>query len=255
MVLPHKYSRAWAVKRLEFLMFGVVIAFGEPALADHCPMPISDALRLVLVTTPSMNSLSANMRLYTRSATDQSWKQIGGSQRAVVGAAGLGWGNTFLQYRKEGEFEKHEGDRRTPAGFFRLGPSFGFSKSDLPRYVRIKAGETVCVEDPSSASYNKIARRSEIADAANLEDMSRTPLYRHGLFVDYPTDRAGRRGSCIFIHIWQTAYKGTAGCIGLREDRVAMLQEFSRPGSVLAVLPNNALDRFSSCLPDLAGSR
>src|SRR5262249_32326036 len=47
-----------------------------------------------------------------------------------------------------------------------------------------------------------------------------------GLFVDYPSDRATRRGSCILIHIWSAPDIGTAGCVGLPEDRVRVLQSF-----------------------------
>src|SRR5258707_998245 len=75
-------------------------------------------------------------------------------------------------------------------------------------------------------------------------------LRRHGgLFVDYPSDRATRRGSCILIHIWSAPDTGTAGCIGLPEERVRALQDFSRAGAVLAVLPETALERFPRCLP------
>jgi D-alanyl-D-alanine dipeptidase len=81
------------------------------------------------------------------------------------------------------------------------------------------------------------------------DDMRSSPLYRSGLFVDYPSDRATRRGSCILIHIWSAPDMGTAGCIGLPEERVRALQDFSRVGAVLAVLPETALERFSGCLP------
>src|SRR3989442_1969039 len=78
--------------------------------------------------------------------------------------------------------------------------------------------------------------------------MRRGALYRNGLFVQYPSDRATRRGSCILIHIWSAPDLGTAGCVGLQETRVQALQEFSRARAVLAVLPETALDRFATCL-------
>src|SRR5262249_22822186 len=81
------------------------------------------------------------------------------------------------------------------------------------------------------------------------ENWCSSPLYRSGLFVDYPSDRATRRGSCILIHIWSAPDTGTAGCIGLPEERVRALQDFSRAGAVLAVLPETALERFPGCLP------
>jgi L,D-peptidoglycan transpeptidase YkuD (ErfK/YbiS/YcfS/YnhG family) len=237
------------MRKLRLLALGAVLAFTPPAFAADCPPPLSEALRLVLVTTSSMNTSSAKMQLFTRAAPDMPWRRESEAERAVIGEAGIAWGHTFVQYKHEGETEKREGDRRTPAGFFRLGPSFGFSSSDLPSYVMVKAGETVCVEDPASPSYNTITKRSQVGADIRVEYMRRSPLYRRGVFVDYPSDRASQRGSCIFVHIWQSPSKGTAGCVGLPEDRVRLVQEFSGAGSVLAVLPEQALARFASCLP------
>src|SRR5438046_9963425 len=79
--------------------------------------------------------------------------------------------------------------------------------------------------------------------------MRSSPLYRRGLFVDYPSDRATRRGSCILIHIWSAPATGTAGCIGLPEERARALQDFSRPRAVLAVLPQTALQPFPAGPP------
>ena len=104
------------------------------------------------------------------------------------------------------------------------------------------------MEDPSSPFYNTITKRSEVG-SVEADDMRSSPLYRSGLFVDYRSDRATRRGSCILIHIWSAPDTGTAGCIGLPEERVRALQDFSRAGAVLAVLPEAALERFPGCLP------
>ena len=222
-----------------------------PAHAGNCPEPIAGASNLVLVTTSTMSTAIAKVQLFTRASADKPWGRIGEAEPAVVGQAGLGWGYTFLGFKREGEPEKVEGDKRSPAGLFRIGSSFGFSDSSLPGYILIKAGETVCVEDPSSQFYNRIRKRAEIGATVKADDMRRTPLYRRGLFVEYPSDRASRRGSCIFIHIWNAPNKGTAGCIALPEARVKALQEFSQAGAVLAVLPELALDRFLNCLPTL----
>jgi len=103
------------------------------------------------------------------------------------------------------------------------------------------------VEDPSSPFYNTITKCSAIG-SVEADYMRSSPLYRSGLFVDYPSDRATRRGSCILIHIWSAPDTGTAGCIGLPEERVRALQDFSRTGAMLAVLPETAVERFSGCL-------
>jgi len=104
------------------------------------------------------------------------------------------------------------------------------------------------VEDPSSPLYNTITKRSDIG-SVEADDMRSSPFYRSGLFVDYPSDRATRRGSCMLIHIWSAPDRGTAGCVGLPEARVEALQDFSRAGAVIAILPVTAFDRFPGCLP------
>ena len=229
------------------LIFAATTILVSPADAETCPDPIAAASRLVLVTARSMDTQLATMQLFTRQ-TAMPWKRITAAERAVVGKAGLGWGYPFLDVKEGEEPEKVEGDKRTPAGFFRIGPSFGFAPSRRRGYIELKSGETVCVEDPSSPFYNTITKRSEIG-SVEADDMRSSPLYRSGLFVDYPSDRATRRGSCILIHIWSAPDTGTAGCIGLPEERVRALQDFSRAGAVLAVLPEAALERFPGCLP------
>jgi len=223
-------------------------AFVSPVLAATCPAPLAQAKRLVLVATQSMDTALATLQLFARRSADLPWKRVSAAEPAVVGKAGLGWGYPFVNFKENEEPEKFEGDNRTPAGFFRIGPSFGFAPSRRPGYIELKSGETVCVEDPSSPFYNTITKRSDIG-AVEADDMRSSALYRSGLFVDYPSDRVTRRGSCIFIHIWSAPDMGTSGCVGLPEARVEALQEFSRVGAVLAILPATALDRFPSCLP------
>ena len=230
------------------LIFAAATILVSPVYAETCPDPIAEASRLVLVTTRSMDTQLATMQLFTRQATNKPWKRISAAEPAVVGKAGLGWGYSVLDLKDREEPEKVEGDKRTPAGFFPIGASFGFAPSRRPSYIELKARETVCVEDPSSPFYNTITKRSEIG-SVEADDMRSSPVYRSGLFVEYPSDRATRRGSCILIHIWSAPDTGTAGCIGLPEERVRALQDFSRPGAVLAVLPETALERFPGCMP------
>ena len=241
-------GRCTVTRKWQPLLAMAFSALGSIAGAAECPGDISNAQRLVLVTTSSMDTLSARMQLFVRNDSDGAWAPHGPAEPAVVGQAGLAWGYPFIRFKREGEPEKFEGDKRTPAGFFRIGPSFGFARSALPGYILVKAGETVCVEDPTSPHYNKITTRAELGPGAHVDEMRQTPLYRVGLFVEYPTHRASRRGSCIFIHIWSTPRKGTAGCIAIPEDRVRMLQYFSLYGATLAVLPQSAIKQFSKCL-------
>jgi L,D-peptidoglycan transpeptidase YkuD (ErfK/YbiS/YcfS/YnhG family) len=106
-----------------------------------------------------------------------------------------------------------------------------------------------CVDDSNSPAYNTITSRARVGWQVHGENMWRVPEYRRGLLIDYPTDRAARAGSCIFIHVRLPGATGTSGCVSLPELQVIALQDFAQGGAVLAVLPRQALDRFKGCLP------
>jgi L,D-peptidoglycan transpeptidase YkuD (ErfK/YbiS/YcfS/YnhG family) len=160
----------------------------------------------------------------------------------------MGWAHAFRQFRRAGEMLKVEGDRRSPAGVYRIGASFGFTAARRRDHLRIGA-DTVCVDDVRSPAYNTITAQAAVGSGMRVERMRTNHRYREGLLVDYPTDAAARAGSCIFIHVWETPRQPTAGCIALAEARVKGLQEFAAPGAVLAILPRHAMQRLSPCLP------
>ena len=231
-----------------------VVQFGVPAGAAECPEALANSLRLALVTTSDMRTTVAQIRRYVRASTSAPWVQEGASEPAVVGTAGLGWGATFDSFRFGSEPLKVEGDRRTPAGVFSLRASFGFAPSALAGHVLLQPGKSLCVDDPSSLHYNSIQTRVVAGAGTSGEEMWRIPVYRSGIFINYPTDRARRRGSCVFVHIWRSPTNGTAGCIALPEARVKALQSFSSSGAAIAILPVRSLARFQGCLPTITAS-
>ncbi len=218
------------------------------AQAQSCPRPLRDARRLVLVVAPTLSSSIASVRRFERAAPGAPWLQIGGPVSALIGYRGVAWSHAFRQFAQAREPLKSDGDKRAPAGFFRVGRSFGFSPSRLPHYLRIATG-TVCIDDPASRAYNSITTRAQVGWRVHGENMWRASAYRRGLLVDYPTDRRDRAGSCIFIHVRLPGMTGTSGCVALPEPQVAALQAFAQGGAVLAVLPKQALGRFKGCLP------
>ncbi|MEZ5844212.1 MAG: hypothetical protein R3D27_10855 [Hyphomicrobiaceae bacterium] len=201
-----------------------------------------------------MNTAQARLTFFIRDTPGTNWRAVGNSRRAVVGASGLAWGNLFDKFKRSNEPSKHEGDRRSPAGFFKLGQSFGFGPSKLPDYIQVQAGDTVCVEDPSSKFYNMITRRSRLEPGIRADEMRANNSYRIGVFINYPTDRTHKRGSCMFVHLWRSPTRGTAGCIGLDEAGVAAVQKFARQGAVLGILPLPLPPHLGRCLLGAAGS-
>ena len=222
-----------------------------PAIAygQSCPEPLASARRLVLVTADNTTTSTGRIQRFERAASTQPWRAMGEAQPALIGKNGMAWAYPFRSSAKNGERIKIDGDKRAPAGFFRIGQSFGFSPSKRPGYLHVKEG-TVCVDDPGSGAYNTIATRAKVGAMTHGENMWRVPAYRNGLVVDYPTNRNARAGSCIFIHVWLPSAAGTAGCVAVPEPQVIELQDFSEPGAVLAVLPDAARGRFRGCLPD-----
>lgn len=231
----------------------VVLAgwMGEPAQAQSCPPVLAKATRLVLVRAETMNDETATLDLFVRTKPGQAWRRMGASKEAVIGRAGMGWGFPFRDRGRKGEPIKVEGDKRTPAGFFRIGASFGFSPSERPGHVVLKRDETVCVDDVTSPHYNTVQSRAEIGSNVSGENMRNIGVYRHGLFVEYPTSREEKAGSCIFLHLTSSSRRGTLGCIAMGEATLLGIQQFAEPGAVLGVLPDGAIKRFARCLRGL----
>jgi L,D-peptidoglycan transpeptidase YkuD (ErfK/YbiS/YcfS/YnhG family) len=219
------------------------------AQSQACPAPLAAARRLVLVTAKTMNEISAEMRLYERASPAEPWRAVAPSEPALVGKGGMGWSHFFRRYARANEPLKVEGDKRAPAGIYRIGRSFGILPPSRPGYLHVTS-DTVCVNEPASPHYNIIASRKLVGPEVSAENMSRAlPMYRRGLVIDYPTDGKARAGSCIFIHVWRSPSSGTAGCVSMPEPRVEALQEFASGGAVIAILPQAALGRFANCLP------
>ncbi len=219
-----------------------------PALAQSCPQPLASAKRLVLVTADGFATNSASMRLYERGASGEPWRALGAAEPALIGRSGMAWSYFFRAFSRKGEPVKAEGDRRVPAGVYRIGKSFGTLPPNRAGYLHLTEGMT-CVSDVDSPAYNTVTSRAKVGWKTRGENMWRVPEYARGLLIDYPTSAKARAGSCIFIHVRLPKNTGTGGCVALPQARVEALQDFSADGAVLAVLPRQALGRFKGCLP------
>lgn len=225
--------------------------------AADCPASLAQATQLLVVASPGMSSVKATFRRFDRAAVGEAWKEQGAASPAVVGltglgVTGLGWPGGDGKAGIGGP-RKREGDNRTPAGIFPLGRPFGFAASSAPGYMQLAPGTQVCIDDPASPLYGQIVSRAQ-AGKTHGEDMGRVDLYRRGFVVDVPVSAARRSGSCIFVHVWRAPTRGTAGCVGLPEVKVAELQASLRPGALIAVLPRAAADRLTACLREPKGA-
>jgi D-alanyl-D-alanine dipeptidase len=164
------------------------------------------------------------------------WRLLEGPQPAWLGMRGLAWGRGLRDYRKEGGPAKREGDRRTPAGIFRLGPAFGYAPQApglrMP-YLALDSS-SLCVDDPASPDYNQLLNEAGLrAPAASAERMGEVgPQYAWGLVVQHNSDppEAGA-GSCIFLHIRNPQGGGTLGCTALEAPAVEEILRWLDPAA------------------------
>lgn len=194
------------------------------------PLP-DDCRQLVLVLTADWNQSQAELRRFERPSAAGPWRQVGGAWLAVVGRKGLAWGSSPSPNDSP---EKKEGDGRAPAGAFaitslwlRPGIASPGPQGFVPQPIH---PDTVAVDDPRSAHYNKILRRSQASvDWQSCEKMD-IPDYDRVLVVAHNTESPQPgRGSCIFIHRWESADIATSGCTAMAEDHMKALVDWLRP--------------------------
>ena len=198
-----------------------------------CLLPAAASTRgsdQVLVGIASgWNSSYANLTLYNR--VRDGWQQSMGPIRARLGKNGLAWGRG-LHRNPSGSRLKKEGDRRSPAGVFRIGAAFGYAENiarhpQLP-YRRITSRD-LWVEDSTSPHYNKhLIIPHEPRSAFERDAQMKQGDHAHSLklFVAHnaPPRAVPNAGSAIFFHIWRRGGKATTfGCTTMDERNLKAL--------------------------------
>ena len=232
-----------------------VVSLVNPLHADS-PIDLgapTDARQMVLVVTPDWGSVRGTLQCYERVNAGVPWRPVRRSEAVVVGAAGLAWGRGLSRMRSGQAPIKEEGDRRAPAGVFRLSAAFGYAPAGSIRdtslpYIYL-TDTTEGIDDPRSAYYNRIVDRTRIAhpDWLSSEKMRRADdLYRWGVVVDHNTNPAllPGAGSCIFLHQWRGPSHGTEGCTAMAAKPLAELVHWLRHAAapVLVQLPRSVYD-------------
>lgn len=173
----------------------------------------------------------------------------GGAVTVLVGEHGLGWGLGLhrLPDQDDGP-HKAEGDRKGPAGMFRLTGAFGLGAAPVGRLPwQPVTASLEAVDDPASRFYNRIVDRARMAepDWHSSEHMAAIPGYALGLVVAHNPQNVAGAGSCIFIHLWRGDRAGTAGCTVLREADLHTLVRWLDPARqpVLIQFPEAVMRR------------
>ena len=204
--------------------------------------------QLLVASARSWTSETGTLQRFSKSSGK--WIAEGKAIRVVFGS-GLAWGVGLDRHVNSGP-QKMEGDKRSPAGIFWLGPAFGYAAEppggSLFPYRQTNDNDYF-VDDPESASYNRWLRLKNNEDPHKLfrsaEKMKWADgVYELGVVVHHnmsPTLR--RRGSAIFLHIWRGPDKPTVGCTAMSKSDLAMMLGWLDPQKqpLLVQAPANEL--------------
>lgn len=218
MIRISKIKTALLAAALALVMTGGVSA----RTPVHSPLPVSSRQMLVVVTD-SAGATAGTLFRWERESSGKSWVLTGRAIAVSIGRNGLGWGRGLQPPRMGGLPLKAEGDGRSPAGIFPLGPVFGFPPPEkmtgleMP-YIQLTA-LTECVDDPASVYYNSIVRKDTVArtDWRSSEKMGKPGIwYQLGVFVGHNKNPVRKSaGSCIFLHNWSEPGETTSGCTAM----------------------------------------
>jgi hypothetical protein len=221
--------------------------------AEGGPAAVALPVRqVVMVLVPDWEATTGRVRRFARDAMGH-WRAVGPSAEVVVGRGGSGWGRGIHPDAPEAALpgpQKREGDGRSPAGIFALGPAFG-SRPTLEtglEYLPLERGHW-CIDVADSPHYNQIVHEEDVGQtgiAGSSEPMRRDlhrgdDQYRVGCVIGHNPEHVANLGSCIFAHPWIDATTPTAGCVGMAEPTLvtmlAWLDAAASPRLVLLPVP------------------
>ena len=204
----------------------------DPLLQRPASIPeISKCRQLIVVTTEDWNAVSATIQLFERTQGGQtSWQKVGKPFSGVIGSRGFAWGIGLHGTAEAGAPRKREGDESSPAGVFRLFSVFGLANPAQLRFLRFPyqqvTATTEAIDDPQSRHYNRIVDRAAITrpDWSSSESMLGIGgPYRCGIMIEHNWRPRPGFGSCIFLHVWDSARRGTAGCTAVSSAHLEQL--------------------------------
>lgn len=185
--------------------------------------------QVVLVLAPDDHSPNGRLWRLERSP-GKDWQPVGVFIPITWGHQGLAWGKGEHTAPPPAGFRiKHEGDKCSPAGVFRIPFAFGLAPASEASWLKLPytplTPSIVGVDDPKSSHYNQIVDNTQVPiDWDSNEPMSRHQvLYRWGAFIANNPSGVPGQGSCIFFHLWPGPGLGTSGCTAMAEEDLKTL--------------------------------
>ena len=201
-----------------------------------------DVKQLIVATGDGWDSHRGTMLLFERKSTSSQWLPVLFPQPVPVlfGKNGMAWGRAALPIPKGGSRStfKQEGDRRTPAGCFRIGRVYGYAAS-LPAASRYPYKQVTkwdaWIDDVKHPLYNQhFYLATPERGIPPWFEKARMRLgdfaYAWKLEIRHNSDPAvPGAGSAIFFHIRRGEDKPTSGCTTMTEANLLKVLQWLVP--------------------------
>ncbi|MCX6052594.1 MAG: L,D-transpeptidase family protein [Campylobacterales bacterium] len=219
--------------------------------------------QIVLVVAEDFNTSKAFLECY------EDGKKVCGTFEVNIGTNGLGWGLGEVELsQKKSEPLKKEGDKKAPAGVFKLSKIFGYEKEKKFHMPYIyTAQELICVDDVNSSFYNQIILMRGDEGGSTLgvpqnepksfEFMQRNDnQYELGIVVEHNKNAVQEKGSCIFMHVSKKKDASTAGCTSMSLDEIKNITSWlnSSKNPILIQIPKSSAKEILQLYPELRSS-
>lgn len=218
--------------RLPLALLGALLGLCPAAAQDRVALPRAD--QMLLGIAPEWHSTKGTLHPFHRDASGRWVASFPKPVPVIFGRGGLVWGRGALPV-PEGP-RKAEGDRKAPAGYFRIGRVFGYEKA-LPKgsdpaypYRQVTKWDA-WPDDPRNPHYNQ----HYVADPSQgLPGWFESQKMRHGddayhwlIEIRHNADPkpVPGAGSAIFFHTRRGPDRTSHGCtVMARPDLEAILR-------------------------------
>jgi len=206
-----------------------------PHAPAQAPLITPATTQVVLVLVPGWDATQGTLSAFERDRSG-AWRQCSPSHPVMIGRNGCAWGKGLHSQEPVGP-RKREGDGRSPAGVFAIGPAFGAAATcDTGLDYRPMTGDDWCIDVPDSPHYNRFVNAREVGAAAvagSTEPMRRDlhggdDAYALGFVIGHNAACERGAGSCIFAHLVGTPPLPTAGCTAMTRAELQSLLRWLR---------------------------
>lgn len=207
----------------------------------------------ILVVSEDFDSPKAKLECY------ENGKQLFKTIEVNIGKNGMGWGlGEIVLTQNSNDPIKKEGDKKAPAGIFKLTNAFGYEKERNLKLPYLFASKSlICVDDSKSEFYNQIIDKKK-STPNSFEWMRRDDhQYELGITVAHNKNAVEQRGSCIFLHVSKSKDAPTAGCTAMDLEDIKKIAEWldKDKNPILIQIPKSSSKEILKLYPELKISK